>query len=115
MVEQNGFELAAPRSVVVGKLSATLAQYLAERKEAMLERNSSPEIRLSFLNLFARSAPVGNPVWPHLALISKRKDWLQRRSRAMCVAVRAGGWTAHEKQNLRRRSVNTGERNRHIS
>ena len=50
MVEQKGFELAAPRSVVLGKLSATLAQYLAERKAAVPERISSPEIRLSFLN-----------------------------------------------------------------
>ena len=61
MVEQKGFELATPRSVVFGKLSATLAQYLAERKAAVLERISSPEIRLSFLNLFARSAPFGDP------------------------------------------------------
>ena len=50
MVEQAGFELATPRCVVFGKLSASLAQYLAERKAAVLERISSPEIRLSFLN-----------------------------------------------------------------
>ena len=111
MVAQAGFELATPRSVVFGKLSAIMAQYLAERKAAVLERISSPEIRLSFLNLFARSAPVWGTrtIWPHLALISERQDWLQRRRRAMCVAVRAGGWTAHEKQNLRRRSGNSGE------
>jgi hypothetical protein len=48
MVEQKGFELATPRSVVFGKLSATLAQHLAERKAAVLQRISSPEIRLSF-------------------------------------------------------------------
>ena len=59
MVEQAGFELAAPRSGSSRKLSATLARYLAERKAAMLERISSPEIRLSFMNFFARSAPFG--------------------------------------------------------
>jgi hypothetical protein len=58
MVGQAGFELATPRSVVFGKLSTTMAQYLAERKAAVLERISSPEIRLSFGNLFARSTPV---------------------------------------------------------
>ena len=55
-VEQKGFELAAPRSVMLGKLSATLAQYLAKRKAPVLERISSPEIRLSFLNLCAFSS-----------------------------------------------------------
>jgi len=60
MVERDGFELATPRSVVLGKLSATLAQYLAERKAAVPERISSPEIRPSFLNLFAHLA-FGNP------------------------------------------------------
>ena len=98
MVEQGGFELATPRSVVFGKVSATLAEYLADRKAAVPERISSPEIRLSFLNLVAHSAPVLRP-----------PDWLQRRSRAMCVAVRAGGWTADERKNLRRRSGNSGE------
>jgi hypothetical protein len=51
MVEQKGFELVTPRSVLFGKLFATLARFRAERKAAVLERISSPEIRLSFLNL----------------------------------------------------------------
>ena len=58
VVEQKGFELAAPRSVLFGKLSATLAQYLAERKAAVPERISSPEIRLVISEPLARSAPV---------------------------------------------------------
>jgi len=68
MVEQAGFELATPRSVLFRKLSATLAQDLAERKSALLERVSSPEIRLLFLDLFARSAPV-------LGMRSTRHTW----------------------------------------
>ena len=61
-MEQKGFELATPRSVVFGKLSATLAQHLAERKAAVLQRISSPEIRLSFLEpLLAFSSRFGNP------------------------------------------------------
>ena len=39
MVEQKGFELSTPRAVVFGKLHATLARYLAERKASSTAEN----------------------------------------------------------------------------
>jgi len=54
---------------MLGELFPTLAQYLAYRKAPILERISSPEIRLSFLNFFARSALFGTEQRPHFALI----------------------------------------------
>ena len=69
-MERDGFELATPRSVVFGKLSATLAQFLAERKAAVLERISSPEIRLLIYELlWAFSSCLEPEHRPHLALI----------------------------------------------
>jgi len=75
------------------KLSATLAQYSA------LKRSSS-----AGENFIARNSPrISEPFrvsGPHsdtgrfaryLTLISAHQDWLQRRTRAMCVAVRT--WT----------------------
>ena len=109
-MEQDGFELATPRSVVLGKLSATLAQYLAERKAAVLERISSPEIRLSFLNLFARSAPVLEPhdlatLWADFGATGLASEAKQSN---VCGCPRRRV-DSHEKQNLRKRSGNSGE------
>jgi hypothetical protein len=66
MVEQAGFELATPRSFVVEKLSANLAQYLAEDNsgnagENLIARNSPliSEPPCAFSSCF------GNPdLWP---------------------------------------------------
>jgi hypothetical protein len=49
MVERDGFELATPRSVVLGKLSATLAQFLGREKgssagENLIAGNSPPDL-----------------------------------------------------------------------
>jgi hypothetical protein len=52
MVEQAGFELATPRSVLFGKLSATLAQYLGREKSS-----SSRE------NLIAEHSPLISNLW----------------------------------------------------
>ena len=61
-MEHVGFELATPpSSVVLGKLSATLAQYSAKRKAEVPERISSPEIRLAFLRFSSSSGCIGTP------------------------------------------------------
>jgi hypothetical protein len=66
MVERGGFELATPRSVVLGKLSATLAQYLGREKGSSggenLVAGNSPLIS----EPFAHSAPVlgTRTIWP---------------------------------------------------
>ena len=66
MWSRAGFELATPRSVVFGKLSATLAQYLAERKTAVLERISSPEIRLLIYELLCAFSSFWDPNSGHI-------------------------------------------------
>ena len=58
-MEQAGFELATPRSVLFRKLTATLAQDLVERKSALLERVSSPE----FVSYFWTSLRVQLLFW----------------------------------------------------
>jgi len=58
MVSRRDLKPATPGSVMFGKLSATLAQYLAEDNSGNAGENLTPEIRLSFLNLLARSVRV---------------------------------------------------------
>jgi hypothetical protein len=65
-VERDGFELATPRSVVLGKLSATLAQFLGREKAAVLERISSPEIRLLIYELLCAFSSFWNPNSGHI-------------------------------------------------
>jgi hypothetical protein len=74
--------------------------------EKIVAGNSPPisEPRCTFILGFAPLA-----ISRGLAPISLRQDWLQGRNRAMCVAVRTGGRTAHEKQVRTERSSESGE------
>jgi hypothetical protein len=94
---------------VLSAESATLPQAAlwANRRDAVrlidkVIAGNSPPISGTSMRVRLRLDPA--TISAGLALISPRQDWLQGRSRAMCVAVRAGGRTAHEKQIFRKRS-----------
>lgn len=101
-MEQVGFELATPRSVLFEKLSANLAWNSDQDKSSAAAENLiagiSPGISEPIPASSARLDTAG--FLRYFTLISARQDWLQRRTGAMCVAVREGGRTAHETQNL---------------